>query len=103
MEADPSDINTEHVPKNNVNYISTYVFLDFETTRLLDRKCRITELCLFAVNRVDMEETGNLPRVINKLTLCLDPQVPVSMTSSNMTGLCMDFYNFGRQKQAWLK
>lgn len=70
--------------------ISTFVFLDFESTSLLDRKCRITELCLLAVTRVDLREPGSFPRVVNKLTLCLDPQMPISMTSSDITGLYND-------------
>ncbi|XP_053380766.1 uncharacterized protein LOC123548603 [Mercenaria mercenaria] len=84
METGPS---TASMKETN---ISTFVFLDFESTSLLDRKCRITELCLLAVNRVDMNEAGNFPRVTNKLTLCLDPQTPISMTSSNITGLYND-------------
>ncbi|XP_060588912.1 mucin-17-like [Ruditapes philippinarum] len=74
----------------NETNISSYVFLDFETTSLLDRKCRITEMCLLAVNRVDLTAAGSFPRVTNKLTVCLDPQQPISMTSSNITGLYND-------------
>lgn len=66
--------------------ISTFVFMDFETTGLRDSACRITEMCFLAVNRVDMVEDRVFPRVINKLTLCVDPKKPVSLTSSNITG-----------------
>jgi hypothetical protein len=79
-------METSATSGGNETNISTYVFLDFETTSLLDRKCRITEMCLLAVNRVDLTAAGSFPRVTNKLTVCLDPQQPISMTSSNITG-----------------
>lgn len=66
--------------------ITTFVFMDFETTGLLNRACRITEMCFLAVNRVDMIEDCVFPRVINKLTLCVDPKKTVSLPSSNITG-----------------
>ena len=68
--------------------ISTFVFMDFESTGLLDSKnrTRITEMCFLAVNRVDMLENSKFPRVTNKLTLFLDPQKPISPIASQMTG-----------------
>lgn len=83
--------------KNGNRPISTFVFLDFESTHLLDRKCRITEMCLLAVNREDMKGAESFPRVINKLVLCLDPQQPISITSSTITGNCLVIFKFRLQ------
>lgn len=68
--------------------IGTFVFLDLESTGLLDLKenCRITELCMIAVRRMDMLSSGPLPRVLNKVTLCLNPIKPISAFSSQITG-----------------
>lgn len=78
--------------------MSTLVFLDFEATGLLGpaQRPRITELCLLAVHREDLSSGTSFPRVVNKLTLCLNPKKPIQMVSSQITGLYND--NLERQK-----
>ncbi|WAR30772.1 TREX2-like protein, partial [Mya arenaria] len=70
--------------------IASFVFMDLESTDLLCTRTRITELCLVAVNRLDLQGTGIFPRVTNKLTICLDPVKPVSASASVLTGLYND-------------
>ena len=68
--------------------ISTLVFLDFEATGLLGngQRPKITELCLLAVQREDLLADTSFPRVVNKLTLCLNPKKPIQFMSSQITG-----------------
>lgn len=55
--------------------ISTYVFLHLNTTCLpKEGECRVTELCLLAVNKNDLHKNSEFPRVTNKLVLCLNPE-----------------------------
>lgn len=86
-EVSSSETSLQHAAK-----ISTFIFMDIESTCLLEdsRKCCITELCMIAVNRMDFEASDGFPRVTNKLTICLDPRKPISATSSHMTGLYND-------------
>lgn len=78
--------------------MSSIVFLDFEATGLLGpaQHPRITELCLLAVHRDDLYMGTSFPRVVNKLTLCLNPKKPIQMMSSQITGLYND--NLERQR-----
>lgn len=74
------------------NKMKTLVFLDFEATGLLGpaQRPRITELCLLAVHRDDLSAGIGFPRVLNKLTLCLNPKKSIQMGSSQITGLYND-------------
>lgn len=56
--------------------ISTYIFLHLNTTCLpKEGECRVTELCLLAVNKNDLHKKSfEFPRVTNKLVLCLNPE-----------------------------
>ncbi|KAJ7317446.1 hypothetical protein JRQ81_003608 [Phrynocephalus forsythii] len=74
----------------------TFVFLDIETTGLPKDRPRMAELCLFAVHRRSLQRSllrgavtpsDQLPRVIDKLTLCIDPQKPFTPTAEEITGL----------------
>ncbi|ESN96700.1 hypothetical protein HELRODRAFT_189337 [Helobdella robusta] len=76
--------------------INTFVFVDLEATGLTQP--RITEVSLVAVNRLSMEtarqmpvsfesRSSYLPRVVNKLTLCVSPLKTIEQTASDMTGL----------------
>ncbi|XP_004695264.1 PREDICTED: three prime repair exonuclease 2 [Condylura cristata] len=72
----------------------TFVFLDLEATGLPNLDPEIAELSLFAVHRSSLEsperdESGApvLPRVLDKLTLCMSPQRPFSAKASEITGL----------------
>ena len=70
--------------------ISTIVFLDFEATDFLGygRRPKITELCLLAVHRDELltDHSSCLPRILNKLTMCLNPKIPIHPESSAKTG-----------------
>ncbi|KAM3958165.1 uncharacterized protein ACR2FA_007806 [Aphomia sociella] len=75
--------------------VSTYVFLDIETTGLPREelnKTKITEISMVAVNRDHVldNEGVPIPRVQNKLTLCINPRRMVDPESTEMTKLCND-------------
>ncbi|KAM4696686.1 three prime repair exonuclease 2 [Rhinophrynus dorsalis] len=74
--------------------IKTFVFLDLEATGLNNDHPKITELCLVAVHissleNPDTDASGELqlPRVLDKLCLCVDPVKPVTQVASKITGL----------------
>lgn len=59
--------------------ISTFVFLHHNTTcQPKHGECRVTEVCLLAVNKNDLQYSegtkSELPRITNKLTLCFNPE-----------------------------
>ena len=72
--------------------IKTFVFFDLETSALhaIDRP-RVTELCMVAVNRSAIESSAafkaSVPRVIDKLTLCVYPSKEISPMAFDLTGL----------------
>ncbi|XP_004482634.1 three prime repair exonuclease 2 [Dasypus novemcinctus] len=72
----------------------TFVFLDLEATGLPNVDPEIAEISLFAVHRSSLEhperdEAGVpvLPRVLDKLTLCMSPTRPFTAKASEITGL----------------
>ncbi|XP_038604452.1 three prime repair exonuclease 2 [Tachyglossus aculeatus] len=72
----------------------TFVFLDLEATGLPDAYPQIAEISLFAIHRVSLEhpvwdESGDLllPRVLDKLTLCMNPEQPFTPKAAKITGL----------------
>nr|XP_060616865.1 three prime repair exonuclease 2 [Anolis sagrei ordinatus] len=74
----------------------TFVFLDIETTGLPRHQPHMAELCLFAVHRRSLLPSlpndaltpqEQLPRVIDKLTLCINPQKPFTPGAKVITGL----------------
>ncbi|XP_061469963.1 three prime repair exonuclease 2 [Rhineura floridana] len=72
----------------------TFVFLDIETTGLPHDRPRMAELCLFAVHRHSLQPSllgwsnaPRLPRIIDKLTLCIDPKKPFTLEAGEITGL----------------
>ncbi|KAJ6638274.1 Three-prime repair exonuclease 1, partial [Pseudolycoriella hygida] len=76
----------------NPNRINSFAFFDLETTGLPDiefNKTKITELCLVASSKRNILDTrkGDLPRVLNKLSFCLNPFKQISTTSTQITGL----------------
>jgi len=96
--------------------VKTLVYFDLEATGLKSSgKPRITELCLVAVNISDITELNKkivehienksvakknkvehlVPRVMNKLTLCVYPMATILPTASHITGL--DNYNLSGQ------
>ena len=76
--------------KKDKNIISTFAFVDLEATGLggLGKKPRITEITILAVHRDSFldELCGEIPRVINKITLCVYPMKPVEPDASRITG-----------------
>ncbi|XP_030062043.1 three-prime repair exonuclease 1 [Microcaecilia unicolor] len=80
----------------------TYVFMDLEATGLPFSRPRIAELCLIAVSRHALENTEYsntfrsvpvFPRVVDKLSLCVNPQKPFTPVASTITGLSNDLLN----------
>lgn len=81
--------------------INSFVFFDLEGTGLTDNP-RITEISLMAIHRLAIDDaavavTGistdrsqYLPRVINKLTICMYPMKVISREAAAMTGLYND-------------
>ncbi|XP_005282427.3 three prime repair exonuclease 2 [Chrysemys picta bellii] len=72
----------------------TFVFFDLETTGLPPDRPRITELSLFALHRHSLLQcppqdapAPRLPRVLDQLTLCIDPQQPFTPEAARITGL----------------
>ncbi|XP_053374440.1 three-prime repair exonuclease 1-like [Mercenaria mercenaria] len=74
--------------------VSTYVFLHLNTTCLPDDdECQITEICMFASRRNTLEQSGGhteippLPRVTNKLVLCLKPDADIQEDATDVSEL----------------
>lgn len=70
----------------------TFVFLDIESTGLPRDQPGIAELCLFAVHQSSLQPSPRtkepqLPRIIDKLTLCIDPRKPFTLGAESITGL----------------
>uniref|UniRef100_A0A4X2JQP4 exodeoxyribonuclease III n=1 Tax=Vombatus ursinus TaxID=29139 RepID=A0A4X2JQP4_VOMUR len=72
----------------------TFVFLDLEATGLPNAYPEIAEISLFAIHRFSLEhperdESGalQLPRVLDKLTLCMCPERHFTPKASEITGL----------------
>ncbi|XP_068105866.1 three prime repair exonuclease 2 [Hyperolius riggenbachi] len=77
--------------------VKTYIFIDLEATGLNRDQPKITELCMVAVHAISInnpvtDESGEvqLPRVMDKLCLCVDPGKPLTKTASEITGLTND-------------
>lgn len=68
--------------------IKTFAFFDLETTGLEIGK-KITELCFVACSRKDILSTkkNEMPRVLNKLSLCVNPFRMIHPESTKITGL----------------
>lgn len=74
---------------SNGTKINTFVFFDTETTGLPEyefNRTRITELTMIAAGRDHLMECDKtvLPRVLHKLTLCINPRKLI--TSTEITG-----------------
>ena len=68
--------------------IKTYIFLDLETTGLPPLESKITEISFIAIHRDNLEigEHMDEPRIIDKLSACLDPKKHISPEASEITG-----------------
>lgn len=77
--------------------MQTLIFLDLEATGLPSSQPKVTELCLLAVHRCALENSSPcwgqpaavppLPRVVDKLSLCVAPGKACSPAASKITGL----------------
>jgi DNA polymerase III epsilon subunit-like protein len=80
--------------------IKSLVFFDLETTGLpSDHAARITELNFCGVDRSQFIEckTKKIPRVTNRLNLCIDPSRPIDPVATTITKL--DNANLGQQSK----
>ncbi|XP_076092360.1 uncharacterized protein LOC143063843 [Mytilus galloprovincialis] len=68
--------------------VKTLVFFDLEATGLT--RPRITELSMMSVQREDLLRTVGTPRVVNKVTLCVNPQKCMEPEACKITGLYND-------------
>ncbi|VFV41699.1 three prime repair exonuclease [Lynx pardinus] len=87
----------EHITMSEVPRAETFVFLDLEATGLPSVDPEVAEISLFAVHRSSLEnpdrdESGVpvLPRILDKLTLCMSPERPFTAKASEITGLSSD-------------
>lgn len=71
--------------------METFVFIDLETTGLINKNApmpKITEMAMVAVSRRSLLEcNGTEPRVKYKLVLPINPKFTISSTVENITGL----------------
>lgn len=72
--------------------ISTFVFMDIETTGLpgMGRPIRMTELCLISVSRKSILECrikNCIPRVKSKISFLVNPNTLIPDEIVDMTGL----------------
>ncbi|XP_058834143.1 uncharacterized protein LOC131691625 [Topomyia yanbarensis] len=73
--------------------VSSFVFFDLETTGLPGLQTpKITEISLIACSKQHILDTkhGDLPRVLHKQTLCLNPRRMIHPKASETTGLYND-------------
>lgn len=82
---------------------NSYVFLDLETTGLIspeDPMCRITELSMWGIEReefLNCNGTKKMPRVTNRLNMCVYPSKPIHPMASKKSKL--DNQNLSHQSQ----
>uniref|UniRef100_UPI00358F45C8 three prime repair exonuclease 2-like isoform X2 n=1 Tax=Myxine glutinosa TaxID=7769 RepID=UPI00358F45C8 len=101
----------EAVPDTDPVPNQTYVFIDVETTGVKIDRPRITELCLIAVNRFGLQnvhlgppshknskQLPLPPRVLDKMTICIDPQKVVRDDAYRLTGLSNERLAENRRK-----
>ncbi|CAH2316513.1 Three prime repair exonuclease 2 [Pelobates cultripes] len=76
------------------NSVKTFVFMDLEATGINYQHPKITEICMVAchvssLENPDFDESGKpkLPRVLDKLCLCVDPTKPLNEEAAHITGL----------------
>lgn len=75
----------------NMNNIKSFAFFDLETTGLPEyehNKTKITEISIVACSKDHMlnSKKNELPRVLNKLTLCVNPMKLIQLRSTELTG-----------------
>ena len=71
----------------------TFVFFDTESTGLPNQANppKITELSFLAVSKGELNGESTELRVINKLTLCFNPEKEITPTAADVSGRFMLF------------
>jgi three prime repair exonuclease 1 len=83
--------------------IKTLAFIDLETSGIPVFECyrsKITEIAIVACSKqhlLELKEGDNLPRVLHKLTLCLNPFKRINVQTTEVTGL--DNYLLEEERQ----
>ena len=78
----------DHQRSRRCKRFASFVIFDTEATGL-KRRPRITELCLLSVQRDEILSACSkrgIPRVINKLQLCFNPESIIDIEASRVTG-----------------
>ncbi|GFS17496.1 three-prime repair exonuclease 1 [Elysia marginata] len=67
----------------------TLVFYDSEGTDLPapTNIPKFTEICFLAVSRKDLLQLHGTPRVLNKISLCFNPEKPINPSATEVSGL----------------
>ncbi|XP_028574669.2 three-prime repair exonuclease 1 [Podarcis muralis] len=88
--------------------IETFVFMDLEATGLPPSQPKIAEMCLFAVSRHSLEnpQYSNprpkplplLPRLADKLSVCINPDKLFTLAASSITGLTNEAFAMNRKQ-----
>jgi len=81
-----------------MNSIKSFVFLDLESSGLPDYdmcRTKITELSMVACSHEHLLSSAveSLPRVLHKLTLCINPKKPIDPGSSQITSMYLKIKN----------
>ncbi|XP_065340070.1 uncharacterized protein LOC135939536 [Cloeon dipterum] len=82
-------MDTSHI-KQQGEGVRTLAFFDLETTGLPHEqpRVRVTELSVVAVTVADLRAASpRLPRILHKLTMCMNPCSPVYPMASQVSGL----------------
>ncbi|XP_043916401.1 three prime repair exonuclease 2 [Protopterus annectens] len=79
---------------SNSLQFQTFVFIDTEATGTGEDRPKIMEICLIAVHRysvvntlLDHRRLPQMPRIVDKLCLCMNPKKLVSQRAVELTGL----------------
>ncbi|XP_042303411.1 three-prime repair exonuclease 1 [Sceloporus undulatus] len=88
--------------------IETFVFMDLEATGLPPYRPKIAEMCLFAVTRHALEnpQYSNshpkpiplIPRLADKLCICINPDKPFTPMANSITGLSNKMFSQNRKQ-----
>ncbi|XP_060127478.1 three-prime repair exonuclease 1 [Zootoca vivipara] len=88
--------------------IETFVFMDLEATGLPPSQPKIAEMCLFAVSRHSLEnpQYSNpcpkplplLPRLADKLSICINPDKQFTPEASLITGLTNEAFAMNKKQ-----
>lgn len=68
--------------------IYNFAFLELETTGLPELENNTTKITELSISIVQSEHlsSGHFPRVVNKITLCLNPCKSITLTAAELSG-----------------